>query len=337
MIRLAMGGKMRLLPGRLIALLSPLLPLTAAVLPAAAQEYPVKPVRIVIGFAPGNVPDVAARTLAARLSPMLGQPFVIENRAGGATTIATGLVAKSPADGYTLLMNDNAQHVMAPFLFKDLPYHPLKDFTPVGLIAGGSLVLVSSDKSPIRTLDDLIRLAKASPSAINYGTAAVGGIHHIATEAFASGSGIRLTHVPYKGGASQTVPAVLSGEVWVTIIGLQSVMQHIKSGRLHPLAVTAAARRTDLPDVPSLSEVVKGYDYGSEVGMLGPAGLPAEVLGRLSRATMQALDSPELLEQFRKIGMGVTPRLTPAEYADYLARSSKKYEAAIKLANIQPE
>ncbi len=309
--------------------------MTVVAMGVFAQDYPSKPVKIIIGYPPGNVPDVVARRLALKLTQLTGQIFVVENKPGSATIIASSLVAKAPADGYTLLVTDTPTHVMAAHLVKSLPYHPLKDFTPVGLLAGGSLALVANAKTSIRTVSDLVREAKANPGKINYGSTGLGGLHHLVMEYFAHGAGIKLTHIPYKGG-SQAVPALLTGEVSVLFTGLQSVMSHIKVGNVNLLAVAANTRRPDMPDVPSLSDTVKDFDYPADIGLLAPAGLPKDVLTKLSSLIRQAMQSPDVTESIRAAFM-VEMAGTPDQYAAYLVRTQNIYAQAAKLANVQAE
>jgi tripartite-type tricarboxylate transporter receptor subunit TctC len=303
--------------------------------PAAAQEYPVKPVKIVIGYPPGGVPDLLARRLGQKLTQTTGQAFVVDNKPGAGTTLASGLVAKSPADGYTLMITDAPTHVMAAFQVKNLPYHPLKDFTAVARLVDASLVLVANAATPIRTVQDLMREARANPGKINYGSTGVGGLHHLVMEYFTHGAGITLTHIPYKG-SSQSVPAVVTGEVSVLFTGLQAVAPHIKAGKLVVLGVASTTRLAGMPDIPSLAEVVKDFDYPAGIGMLAPAGMPRDVLTRLSGAVRQAMESPDMTEALRGMSMTATPG-SPEEYAEYLQRTLKVYAMAAKLAKIQPE
>jgi tripartite-type tricarboxylate transporter receptor subunit TctC len=313
---------------------------TLAVLLAApnalAQEFPSRPIKLVVGYSPGGAPDYIARTLGQKLSQILGQSVIVENKPGAASTLATSQVAKAPADGYTLLAAETSQLVMAPYLFKSLGYNPLTDLTPVALVGAPPLVLVASSKhASIKTLEDLVREAKANPGKINYGSVGIGSLHHIAMEVFKAGAGIDLVHVPYKG-SGQSIPAILSGEISVTLTGLTAALPYIRAGSMNLLGVTSASRLPSHPDIPSMSEVVKDYDYPSDIGIMAPANLPPEVLAKLTSAIKQAIDHPETVEVFKK-AIIVNTFKPSDEYAKHLRTTVTKYERAVKLANIQPE
>lgn len=302
---------------------------------ASAQEYPSKPVKIVVGYVAGGGPDLIARTLGQKLSQILGQPFVIENKPGAGATVATAQVAKMPADGYTLLLGETGQLVIAPHIFKALPYNPLKDFVPVAWISTDPMVLVAHSKSSIKTIQDLVREAKANPGRINYASSGIGTIHHIVMEAFKADAGLDITHIPYKG-SGQSIPAILSGDVPLLITTVTAAGSHIRAGTLNMLAVTSSGRLPGMPNVPSIAELIKDYDYSSDVGILAPAGLPPAILKKLSAAIKQAVESPDFIARF-KDSSTVIRFNSSAEYADNLRKNLKKYERAVKLANIQPE
>ena len=307
-----------------------------ALLPCAnAQEYPNRPVKLIVGYVAGGGPDVVARVLAQKLTDILGQPFVVENRPGAGATLASGVVARSPADGYTLMVGETGQLVIAPYTYKNLSYNTLKDFAPIALVTSEAVLLVSNPKSGIKTLQDLIREAKANPGKLSYGSSGVGTIHHISTEAFAAGLGLDLQHVPYKG-SGQSVPGILAGDVPVVASGYGGVIAHIRSGALNLLAVTTANRLPALPDTPSLSEVIKGYDFPSDTGLLAPAGVPPAVVSKLAAAVKQAMDSPEFANKFKNTGITLNYK-SPVDYAEHLKVNLKKYEVATGQARIQPE
>lgn len=301
-----------------------------------AQDYPNRPVKIIVGYPPGGAPDTIARALAPKLSEILGQPFVIDNKPGAGATLATGLVAKSPADGYTLLMGETGQLVIAPFVYKALSYNTLRDLVPVALVTTEAMLLVSSAKSNIKTLPDLIREAKANPGKVPYGSAGIGTIHHLASEAFkAEAGGLDMPHIPYKG-SGQTIPAVLAGDVPVAVASFVSTIGHIRAGSLHLLAVGSATRLPSMPDVPAISELLKGYEFTSEIGVLAPAGLPPAILAKLTAAIKQATESPDFISKFKGTITNITYE-TPGGYTENLMRNLKKFEQAVKLAKIQPE
>lgn len=298
-----------------------------------AQEYPSKPVKIIVGYVPGGGPDFVARSLGQKLTEILGQPFVVENRPGAGATTATAQVARMPADGYTLLLGETGQLVIAPFIYKNLAYDPVKDFTPISLVGTSSgMLLVSNPRSSIKTIQDLVREAKANPGKIDYGSSGIGSIHHIAMEVFKADAGLDIMHIPYKG-SGQSVASILAGDVPLLFTSVPAAGSHIRAGTLSLLAVSAPNRMSAYPDIPSLSEIVKDYDYLSEMGLLAPAGLPAEVLAKLSKAIKLAAESPDLLEAFKK-NHYILKYTTPAEYAENIRRNLKKYERAVRIAKV---
>lgn len=306
---------------------------------APAQDYPNRPVRIIVGYVPGPTgPDFSARVMAPKLAQILGAAFVVENRPGAGGTIATAQVAKSPADGYTLLLGETGQLEIAPYLNKALPYDPVKDLTPIALLTDGAgIVLISNAKTTqIKTVQALIREAKANPGKLTYGSAGIGSIHHLVMEVFKDGVGVDIGHVPYKGGG-QSLPAFLGGEVSILVAALQTVWPHVRAGSAHLLAVTAPVRLPVIADVPSLAEIIPGYGIESQLGILGPAGLPAEVVTKLSRAIKTALDSADVREKLSAEGTRTIRWSTPEEYGEMIRQNLKKYERAVRLANIRPE
>ena len=306
---------------------------------AIAQDYPNKPVKIIVGYVPGATgPDFSARTVAPKLAQLLGQPFIVENKPGAGGTLATAFVAKMPADGYTLLLGETGQLEIAPYLNKSLPYNTLADLTPISMLTDGAgIVLVANTKTTtIRSIQDLIREAKANPGKLNYGSAGIGSIHHLVMETFKDGVGVNIGHVPYKGGG-QALPAFLGGEVSVLVAALQTVWPHVRSGSAALLAVSGSKRLAVIPDVPSLSELIPGFGLESQLGILGPAGLPPEVVNRLSNAIKAALESPDVREKLSAEGTRPIRWTTPQEYGDVIRENLKKFERAVKLANIRPE
>lgn len=301
---------------------------------AAGDNYPVRPIKLVVGYVPGGSPDTVARIVSRKLGQILGQPVVVENKAGAGGMLATAQVAKAPADGYTLLLGETGQLVIAPWTTKNLPYDVMRDFAPVGMVGATPLVLVANAKSGIRTLQDLVQEARANPGALSYGSSGNGTIHHIAGEVFKADTGIDMMHVPYKG-SGQSVPAVISGDVPVLMTSLTVVLPFVQAGTVNVLGVTSAARYGDLPNVPVISETIKGYDYSSEMGILGPAGTPTAVINKLSQALGEALNSAEVKKQL-KLGSIVPLYTTPAGYTDNLQRNLRKYEQAVKTAKAEP-
>jgi tripartite-type tricarboxylate transporter receptor subunit TctC len=299
---------------------------------AAQQDYPNRPVKIIVGHPPGGVPDLVARAYARRLGELLGQSFLVENRPGAAGTTATAQVARMPADGYTLMAGETGQLFVAPYLYRNLGYDTLRDFTPISMVATGGVLLVVNATSPIRNLQDLIREAKANPGKLDYGSSGVGSIHHISMATFFDEAGIELMHVPYKG-SGQSITAVLAGEVPVLATSVATAGPHIAAGKLVPLGVTTSYRASGLPNVPSIGETFKDYDFASETGFLAPAGLPAPVLDKLAQAIRQASESPEIFDYFRVRGIDIR-YTTPAQYAANMRASLKRYERAVRVSKI---
>ena len=306
---------------------------------SVAQIYPDRPVKIEVGYVPGPTgPDFGARVIAPKLSELLGQPFVVENKAGASGTIATNFVAKSAPDGYTLLQGETAQLEIAPYLFKNLPYNTLKDLTPIGLMTeSAGLVIVSNAKSTrIKSIQDLIREAKARPGEISYGTAGTGSIHHIAMELFQDGVGIKLNHVPFRGGG-EALPVFLSGDMPVLIAALQTVWPFVKQGDANLLAVTAHDRLPAIADIPSLSELIPGYGVESQLGLLAPPGLPKPILEKLSSALKQGLEDPEIRKKLSVEGTRSIKWMSSEDYAKHIEKNQKMFERAVRIANIKAE
>ncbi|MSQ51731.1 MAG: tripartite tricarboxylate transporter substrate binding protein [Betaproteobacteria bacterium] len=302
---------------------------------APAQSYPAKPVRIVVGYVAGGSVDLVGRSLGQKLSQNMGQAFVVENRPGASATLAASTVAKSPADGYTLLLGDTAPLVIAPFTNKNLAYDTLRDFTPISLIyAATGMALVSNAGTSIKTFQDLVREAKTNPGKLSYGSSGIASIHHLAMEVLKADVGMDIVHIPYKG-SGQSIVAALSGEIHLLYSAITTVIPHIASGKVNLLAVGSPARQANYPNSPTLAELVKDFDVTGEFGVLGPAGLPQEVLVRLATAIRQAAESAELIDKFKDSG-GVIISNTPLEYAEHIRRNLRKFERAVKLAKIEP-
>ncbi len=302
---------------------------------AHAQDYPNRPVKMLVGYVPGGGPDMVARALAQKLSEILGQPFVVENKPGAGGTLATGVAAKSPADGYTLLVGETGQLVIAPYVYKNLSYKTLKDFSPVALVSSEPLLIVSSNKSGIKTVQDLVQQARTNPGNLSYGSSGVGTIHHIAGEVLKNGLAIDLMHIPYKG-SGQSVPAILSGDVPLLVSSFAGAGSHIRAGTLNLLAVTTAGRLPSMPNVPAVSEFIKGYEFPSEVGILAPVGISPAVLAKLSAAIKAACDSPDFAAKFKETSTIVTYK-SPSDYTENLKINLQRYADAAKLSRIQPE
>ncbi|MCC6473041.1 MAG: tripartite tricarboxylate transporter substrate binding protein [Burkholderiales bacterium] len=282
--------------------------------PLAAQEYPVKAVRVVVGIAPGGGLDGGTRLMAAKLGELLQQQFVVENRPGAGSTIAAALVAKAPADGYTLLMAGGTSFVIAPVLYRNLSYDPVQSFAPVGTAGTEVLVLVVHPSVPAGTPAELIAVLKANPGKYSYGSPGNGSGHHLAMELFQKQAGVRMNHVPYKG-AAQIVPDLVSGRVPVAIMSTTSTLPQAKAGKIRALALTSPLRLASVPEWPPLAETLPDYyDMGAMRFVLAPAGTPAAVVNRLSESLKAMLAMDEVRRIFHEQGT-MAQFLTPAALA----------------------
>ena len=301
----------------------------------AAAGYPARPIRLVVPSAPGGGTDIVGRVLAQKLSELLGQSLVVDNRPGAGTIIGTELVAKAAPDGYTLLMGLSALAV-DPSIYAKLPYDALKDFAPVSLVASVPNVLTVHPSVPAASVAELIALAKARPGRLNYGSGGVGTSPHLAAEMFRMMTGVEWLHVPYKG-VGPAVVGLLAGQVDLMFATLPSAIQHIRAGKLRALGVTTATRSPALPDVPTIAEAgLPGYEATQWYGVLAPSGTPRSIVDRLSRDIARALQAPETKE--RLTVEGATPiGNTPDEFAAHLRRETEKWAGVVKTAGLKPE
>jgi len=298
-----------------------------------AEDYPTHSVRLLVGYATGGSPDIVARTIAQQLSEILKQPFVVENKPGASGTIAAAQTAKAAPDGYTIYIADVAQFGITPFMYKDLPFDPKTAFTPVALATGVPLALVANAKTGFKTLADLVRYAKANPGKLNYGSVGIGSAHHIAVEVLKHDAGIDMVHVPFKG-ASQYIPALLANDVQVALSGFTGSAPYVRTGQLNILGVTSAVRFPGAPDVPTIGETYRGYEFAPALGVMAPSGTPPEVVAKLSGAIKTALEVPQVKE--RLISLGLIPSwLSSRDYAEYMRRDMERYERAIQDLHIQ--
>lgn len=305
-----------------------------AAMPALAQQpaYPDKPIRLVVGFSAGGGADNVARALAESMGRALGQSVVVDNKPGAGTTLAAGVVARSPADGYTLMLLTST-NTISPSMYKSLSYNPATAFSMVSTIAHGPMLIAASKESGIRTLADLVARAKKEPGKLNYGAGGVGTTPHLAALVLQRDAGIQMTHIPYKGG-SETAVALVGGQIDVQF-GTPPAVAPIAS-RSNILAVTTA-KRTDLaPGVPAAAETVKDYEVTSWYGIGGPAGMPREVIGKLSKAVHAAMADQRLLKQFALLGVDAgasTPEQADKLYASELAR----WSVVVRSENLKAE
>ena len=309
-----------------------LLAACAAVLaaPAAAQPaFPTRPVKILIGFPAGGPLDAHARLLADRLGQLLGQPVIVDYKAGAGGTVGADFVAKSDPDGYTLLMANTGTMVINPAIYPKSPYQTLRDFAPVARTAMQPLAIVVNPQVPASTLQEFVALAKKSPGRLNYGSAGNGGISHLVPEMFKSATGTFIVHIPYKGSAPAFTD-LLAGQVQMMAESIPQASQYVKQGKLRALAVTSRERSAALPDTPTLIEAgIKGFDVVGFYGVLAPAATPKPVLDKLGAAFKAALETPEI--RSRMVAQGADPAfLGPEAFTQYLAAEMPKWAQAVK-------
>jgi tripartite-type tricarboxylate transporter receptor subunit TctC len=312
----------------------------AAALPAVshvarAQAYPTRPVRAVVAFAPGGVTDTFGRLMAQKLTEQLGKQVYVENIAGATGNIGTGQVAKAAPDGYTLLFAFSS-HVVNPTLFARVPYDPIKDFEPVTLAVASTTVLTVNPAVPAKTIKELVELIKASPGKYSFGSAGAGTQAHLAGEQFRLSLGLDLVHVPF-GGGGPAVAAVVAGHTPISFGSPQAAMQHVKEGTVRALAVTSKKRSQLFPDVPTMTEV--GYpqvEGDSWVGILVPAGTPADVIAILHRESAKILAQPDMQERLAALGYDLVAS-TPAEFGTRIAAEIEMWAKVIRAANIKPQ
>jgi len=302
---------------------------------AAAQEFPTRPVRVVVPYAAGGLPDTMTRIAAPRLVEMLGQQFVVDNRPGAGGISGCELVARATPDGYTLLIADVGQTAINPAVYSKLPYDTLRDFAPVSLMGTSAQFLVAHASVPANTLRELIALAKAKPGQLRYGSGGTGSVHHLSMEALKTPLGLDIVHVPYKG-TGQAVPALIGGEVSLLFSALPSIAPHIKAGRLKLLAVNTIKRSAQAPDVPTIAEVtgIRDYDYPPAIGVLAPAKTPRAVINRLAAAIAKAVHHPETVSRYTALGIDPVGN-TPEQYIAQTRLDIVKYAKAVKAAGVK--
>jgi tripartite-type tricarboxylate transporter receptor subunit TctC len=296
---------------------------------AHAQEFPHKPVRMVVGFPPGGGTDVVARILAPRMSELLGQPIVIENRAGATGTMAAGQVAKAPPDGYTIMMGHVSVNAIAPALFANLTYDVIKDFAPVAIAAAVPHLVSVHPSVEVSSLKELIAYLKARPE-LTFPSAGNGSMPHLAGEIFKSLAGVKLVHVPYKG-TGQSMQDLLGGVHRVGFDTMPAAAPHVRSGKLRAIAVSSASRVQSFPDVPTGEEAgLAGYQVTTWYGIFAPAGTPAPIVNRLHAETVRAMQTPDTRARLEGIGADGTVSRSPAEFAALVRADTARYAKIVK-------
>jgi tripartite-type tricarboxylate transporter receptor subunit TctC len=303
---------------------------------AAAQGYPNKPVKLVVGFSPGGGTDILARIVGQKLSETWGQPVIIENRPGASATIGANVVAQAPADGYPLSMGQLTPNAIAPALMPKLPYDAVKGFVPIILVGTSPNVLVVNPLVPAKDVAQLVALAKSKPGRLTYASSGPGSLQHIAAEVFKSMAGVDIVHVPFKG-SGQAVIDLMSGQVDMNFDSIPAVIQHVRSGKLRAIAVTAAKRASAFPEIPSIAESgYPDYDLTSWWGLFAPAGTPPEVVAKIHRDTLAVLQNAGVKERFAALSVDAGGG-TSREFADYVRQEILKYDALVKRLNIQEQ
>ncbi len=303
---------------------------------AFAQTYPTKPVRIVVPFPPGGGTDIGTRILAQKLSEAWGQSVVVENKGGAAGIVGTEFTAKAAPDGYTLMMGNIGTHAINVSLYKKLPYDPVRDFAPVSQVAGLPLFLLVHPSVPANSTADLVALLKSKPGQFDYSSSGSGGSMHVAAELFKSMAGVRIVHIPYKGGGP-AVADLIAGQVKISFATVLETLGHVKSGKVRALAVTSSRRSLAAPEYPTLAESgLAGYESTSWLALFAPAGTPREIVARVSADAARVMNTPEVRERF--VAQGADPiGSTPEQLAAVLARDIAKYAKVMKDSGTQPE
>ena len=296
---------------------------------AQAQNYPVKPVRLIVPFPAGGATDIVARLVAQKLGDTFGQQVVVDNRGGAAGTIGSDLAAKSPPDGYTLLVGTSSTHAIAQSLYAKLPYDSVKDFAPVVGIATATIVLSLHPSVPAKNVKELIQIAKAKPDALSFASSGSGGVSHLVAEMFKSQAGIQMLHVPYKGD-TQALADLVGGQVSLELGTALSFIPHIQAGKLKALAVTSLARSPVMSDVPTVAESgLKGFEALQWYGLFAPAGTPREIVARINADTVKTLRTNDMKERLAKLASDVVAN-TPDEFAAFQKSEINKWAQVVK-------
>lgn len=311
--------------------------LTLGAATAAAQAaYPGKPIRLVVPFATGGVTDTSGRLIAEHLSKRLGQQVIVDNKPGASGNIGTQMVAAAEPDGYTLLLGFDGTLVINPHVFPKVGFDTVRDFAPVGKIGDAILILVSHPGVPAKTLKDVIALSKTQSGGLSYGTSGTGGTPHIAGELLKQRTGANLTHIPYKGGG-QAMTDLLGGTIPLVYTAVAGAIQHVKSGKLHAVAVSSAQRAPSLPEVPTFIEAgVADFDINSWVGLLAPAKTPRPIVDKLNTELNAVLNDPVVRERLNTLGISPSPG-GPERFGRDMARDLARYGQVVKAANIKSE
>jgi len=311
--------------------ISALVPFTAS----AQTGYPNKPIKFIVPYAPGGLPDTVARIFAQRLSDRLGQSVVIDNRPGANGGVAAGILSSGPADGYQFLVTDGSMLSINPLLYSKLTYDHKKDFVPVTLLARAPLFLAVHPKMPVATMQEWIAYAKAKPGDLNYGSSGIGSTHHLTMESLTSSLALNIKHIPYKG-TGQSVPALVGGQVEMLFSAYPSLVGFVKDGRVKLLATNGARRSAQAPDIPAIAEFVPGFDFAPIIGILAPAGTPPAIIERIASEAIAITKQPEAIQAMAVAGIEPVGG-GPDDYARAIADENERFAKAIRAANLKPE
>jgi tripartite-type tricarboxylate transporter receptor subunit TctC len=304
--------------------------------PGHAQDYPTRPIKLIVPYAPGGAADVVARTVALPMGEILGQPFVVDNRSGAGGIPGMEALAKAAPDGYTIGIADAGQWAVNAGLYSKLPYNALRDYAPIGIVATLSLFLVVHESVPANSLQELVTLVKGKPGFYNYGSSGTGTVHHLTMETFKSALGLDIVHVPYKG-TGQSVPALLGGQVAMTISALPSIAAHVKSGKVKVLGANTKKRSPYAPEIPAIAELgLPDFDFPGELGLLAPAGTSRPQVEKLSGALARAVKRTEVIQRLTTLGMEPVGS-TPDELAARMRADIARYTQAVKISGAKVE
>jgi tripartite-type tricarboxylate transporter receptor subunit TctC len=311
------------------------LALMALAAPAPAQDYPARPITLLVPQAPGASSDLLARTLGERLQALWGQSVVIENRPGAGSNIGAAIVARAAPDGYTLMIGTDALMTSNVHLYKDMSFDPVKDFAPVAMAGANIICLAVHESVPVKTMAELIAYAKANPGKLKYGTPGAASPHHLSGELLALKAGIDIVHVPYRGGGP-AVNDLIGGHIPMAFLSLSSAVPQLPSGKIRIVALVDKSRYAAMPEVPTIGETIPGFEMSSWLGVFAPASTPAPLVAKIGDAVSAIFNDPAVKEKLAALGLVVMP-ITRAELADMIRRDSATRAALIKAANIQPQ
>ena len=302
---------------------------------AQSQPYPNKPIKIISPFATGGIADTFSRVVGQGLSESLGQPVVVENKTGGGGNIGADFVAKAPADGYTLVMGNIGSHAVNPYLMKNMPYDPLKDFEPVAYVLDAEGLLVVNSTIPVKNVTELIAYVKARPGQVSYGSGGMGTTSHLAGELFKSLAKVDMTHIPYKGNAP-AITDLIGGQTQVMFATMPTVLPYVKTDKLKALAVIGSSRASSLPDVPTVAETLPGFDVSNWIGIFAPAGTPKPIISKLNAEIIKIMQQPAVQKRLETEGAKFKP-MTPEAFGAFQKNEALKWSKTIKDAGIKPE